>query len=307
MEKVCVVMSTYNGEKYLREQIDSILTQRNIIVNLIIRDDGSSDNTINILKKYKENNNNIQIIKGKNVGYAKSFLSTLKEVKGKYRYFAFSDQDDVWEKDKLFVAVKKLKGQEKKHGVNYPLLYSCNLRLVDENLKPICELMPPKKSDFKKGRYLLDKYSYGCTMLFNKKLKDLATRELPPDSISHDNWVGLIAVFLGEFIFDRNCYINYRQHGTNVVGGYNGFVGTWKRRFKAIGKMKILSRAIVAKTVVNYFSDELSCEDKELLSVVVNYNKNFASKIKMLNNRELHRASIEKDILFRIQILLGLA
>lgn len=93
--KVIVLMSTYNGEKYLKEQIDSILNQVKVEVFLMIRDDGSSDNTIAILKEYERQNRNIKIIKGKNIGVGNSFMQLLYN-SAEAEYYAFADQDDVW-------------------------------------------------------------------------------------------------------------------------------------------------------------------------------------------------------------------
>lgn len=95
-KSVQVVMSTYNGEKYLKEQIDSILSQEGVDVRLYIRDDGSSDRTTDILASYQEHKN-VKIEKGNNLGFAKSFLTALDEC-DEADYYAFSDQDDVWEK-----------------------------------------------------------------------------------------------------------------------------------------------------------------------------------------------------------------
>ena len=108
MEKVCVLMSTYNGEKYLKEQIESILNQENIEVDILIRDDGSTDNTLNILENYTQKYKNIRYYTGENLRSAKSFMNLLFTVK-EYDYYAFSDQDDVWKKNKLYTAVSKLK------------------------------------------------------------------------------------------------------------------------------------------------------------------------------------------------------
>lgn len=102
-KSVQVVMSTYNGEKYLKEQIDSILSQEGVDVRLYIRDDGSSDRTTDILASYQEHKN-VKIEKGNNLGFAKSFLTALDEC-DEADYYAFSDQDDVWEKDKLSTAM----------------------------------------------------------------------------------------------------------------------------------------------------------------------------------------------------------
>ena len=108
MEKILVMMSTYNGEKYIREQIDSILHQKDVKVDIVVRDDGSKDNTQNILKNYSSKYKNIKWSQGDNVGPCKSFLELLYS-SGEYEYYAFADQDDYWYPNKLKAATEKMK------------------------------------------------------------------------------------------------------------------------------------------------------------------------------------------------------
>lgn len=122
---VTVLMSTYNGEKYLKEQIDSILSQVDVDVRLVIRDDGSTDNTVGVIKEYSQRNSNVEFTVGKNIGYANSFL-TLIQMAGDSDYYAFSDQDDIWKKNKLSTAVDKI------NGIPY-VVYASNLEMVSEN------------------------------------------------------------------------------------------------------------------------------------------------------------------------------
>ena len=122
--KIAVLMSTYNGERYLREQIDSILNQKiEVCFDLIVRDDGSTDKTIEILKMYADAGKLFFSI-GKNVGAARGFVNLLHENPG-YDYYAFSDQDDVWNEDKLKKGITAIQDIKK------PALYCTNCELVD--------------------------------------------------------------------------------------------------------------------------------------------------------------------------------
>lgn len=165
-KSVQVVMSTYNGEKYLKEQIDSILSQEGVYVRLYIRDDGSSDRTTDILASYQEHEN-VKIEKGNNLGFAKSFLTALDEC-DEADYYAFSDQDDVWEKDKLSTAIEILEEESQ----STPLLYCSALQRVDENLNPLHVqsyhgLRINLPSMLTRGRLA------GCTFVFNNTLRNL--------------------------------------------------------------------------------------------------------------------------------------
>ena len=105
---VCVMMSTYNGQRFLREQIDSILNQKDVQVFLWIRDDGSTDDTVEIVEDYMNRANNIFLIKGRNIGLGCSFMELIYQTPDTYTYYAFSDQDDIWLEDKLSTGVRML-------------------------------------------------------------------------------------------------------------------------------------------------------------------------------------------------------
>ena len=299
--KVCVMMSTYNGEKYIKEQIDSLFAQEDIEVHLYIRDDGSTDNTVNEIEKMKIDYPEIHIEKCENIGYAKSFFSLLCSVPDDYEYYAFSDQDDVWMSNKLIDAVEVLK---EKHT---PCLYSCNLELVDEKLNHIEIMDAPTNEDFSKGRYLIDRYSYGCAMVFNSKLRKIAVNNLPSINISHDNWLGILAVFCGEFIFDDKPNIRYRQHRSNVTGGKSGFAYSWKRRFKNLGRIKDESRCSLANELIERFGDAFDKDTLELLQMVGSYKKGFKNKMIFFFDKRTVRKSKEKNFIFRLMILFSLA
>ena len=117
-------MSTYNGEKYIDEQIDSVLAQKNVRVDLLIRDDGSKDETVRIIKRYCEKFDNIKFYEGPNLKPARSFLNLIETAELNYDYYAFCDQDDVWHEDKLYQAIEKI---GKKKDSQKPILYYCGV------------------------------------------------------------------------------------------------------------------------------------------------------------------------------------
>ena len=216
MEKVCVLMSTYNGEKYLRQQIESVLRQINVKVELHIRDDGSTDNTCKILKEYGDRYKNVNWQCGENYGPARSFWSMVKKSSYDAKYYAFCDQDDIWLDDKLFVAVEKLKLSEK------PSLYYSNTLLVDENGRTI------KKNSNKLSQktipsfpqLIMENVATGCTMVWNSELNNIARTFSPAYIRMHDHLLILLCMYCGgEVLFDNEAHILYRQHGGNVIGG----------------------------------------------------------------------------------------
>jgi len=183
MEKpsVCVVMSTYNGEKYIRPQIESILNQIDIRLILYIRDDGSKDNTKEIIEEYISDNVIFDI--GENLGAKKSFIEALQEAPVA-DYYAFSDQDDVWDRDKLIAAIAMIRNREKK-GV--PILYCGRTRLVDSKLNYIGEgrCYHEKSNSFLCGEV---QAAAGCTMVFSRELKQKIEQYSPIVYPMHDAW-----------------------------------------------------------------------------------------------------------------------
>ena len=299
--RVCVIMSTYNGEKYLEKQIESIFSQTGVEVDLFVRDDGSTDKTCEVLEVLTAKYPRMTYTKESNIGYAKSFFSLLCNTPDDYLFYAFSDQDDVWKSNKLIDAVKALEME------NGPALYGCNLELVDQDLKTLGVMNPPSDADFQKGRYLIDRYSYGCAMVFNHQLRELAINHIPTLGVSHDNWMGLIAVFCGKFIFDEEANIMYRQHGNNVTGGKSGFIESWKRRSKNINRIKDESKSALAEELLKNFGSQFDAETKDLLYMVADYKDSFSKKMRFFFDKRTVRRSKEKNFIFRMMILLSLA
>lgn len=232
-KSVQVVMSTYNGEKYLKEQIDSILSQEGVYVRLYIRDDGSSDRTTDILASYQEHEN-VKIEKGNNLGFAKSFLTALDEC-DEADYYAFSDQDDVWEKDKLSTAIEILEEESQ----STPLLYCSALQRVDENLNPLHVqsyhgLRINLPSMLTRGRLA------GCTFVFNNTLRNLVKNSSQIEMhASHDSWVLLACLACGgNVFFDKKPHILFRRYNTNTSIDGGKLKSRLKYEFRYFGKYK---------------------------------------------------------------------
>ena len=226
MKNIQILMSTFNGEKYLREQIDSILSQEGKIrISLLVRDDGSSDGTIEILKEY-EKKNKIKWYKGRNLGPAKSFLDLIKN-SDKADYYAFSDQDDYWEPDKLINAVKCL--DKKKSDVGK--LYYSALNIVDKNLNFKRKTVINEEIDFKKG--IVRNQATGCTMVFNNYIRTFLLDKDFEYVGMHDSLLYRLALLYNWHIYrDDKSYIKYRQHENNVLGMTYSRVGNLKKKIR---------------------------------------------------------------------------
>lgn len=216
MEKqVTVLMSTYNGERYLRQQVESILHQQGVKLRLLVRDDGSTDQTLAILAEYQRKGK-LEYYCGPNLKTARSFLQLVKD-SPESEYYAFSDQDDVWDKDKLSRALSLLSAQPTDQGA--PLLYAGSFKMTDRHLNKIAGGDHYTTQTF--ANAIVYSCCTGCTMVMNKQLRDILRAEpLPQHMLMHDDWIHKVCLAVGgKVVFDRQPMMLYRQHGDNVDGG----------------------------------------------------------------------------------------
>ena len=234
MEKgILVLLSSYNGEKYIKEQILSIINQEiDCRVDIRIRDDGSEDSTCEIveelMRQYPER---IQLVKGKNIGYNGSFFELIKGANG-YKYYSFSDQDDVWLKDKLKIAKEWLDNE----NCEKPLLYASTSYLVYDDLKPYGTTRK-KIREFSIYNTIIQNICPGHTQVFNNELLKLLQEDIDISKIYvYDSWTMNVAMLYGKILFNNESYTLYRQHQRNQLGYGKGVVGQLKSSAKRIKK-----------------------------------------------------------------------
>lgn len=277
---VAVIMSTYNGDKFLREQIESILLQENVRVMLFIRDDGSRDSTAEIIAEYAETYPNVIFWdKGQiqNLGIRDSFLTLLKEVCFAYpeiNYFAFADQDDVWKKDKLSAAVRLMREQNPDEAKS--TLYYSNKTFVDAELHLIEEERIKYYGDF--YDILWSSLASGCTMVINRSMVCLAVSEMPTEYPSiHDAWVYRLAILCGAaIVFDPVSHILYRQHGNNVCGK-DAVALVRKNSVFSIFSRRHFSIQAQMKEFLRLHDKDISPENKKYVDWVMNYHKSLSA------------------------------
>lgn len=287
--KILVLMSTYNGEKYIKEQIDSIFAQKNVNVSLLVRDDGSSDNTLSILDEYTSNF--VKVLKGSNVGAKYSFLYALQNAPDA-DYYAFSDQDDVWDDDKLINAISKISDSEKKNS-DIPLLYCGRTRLVDSNLN----FMRNGKTFHRRSiEWLCGEplSAAGCTMVFNKRLKDIVASYIPVTFPMHDAWVTNVCLAVGgTVIYDDIPHISYRQHSLNVVGGNRNFFSSIKRRILFYKKMGSNYHVKMYREIIHAYSALMPENNIVRCEMICNYGRNFKNKMKLITDKMFWHGSMK--------------
>jgi glycosyltransferase involved in cell wall biosynthesis len=235
------MMGTFNGEKYIAEQLDSLSAQTHQNWFLIVSDDGSTDTTYEIVKKYQAiwGSDKVRIRQGPKKGFAQNFLSMACDSKIKAEFYAFCDQDDVWLPEKIEIAIDFLCSTEMS---DLPHLYSGRTANVRDDLKPYYyspEFVFPRT--FRNA--LVQSIAGGNTMVFNQATKTLLEKTGPVPTPSHDWWLyQLTTAAAGMVHYDSKPYILYRQHNYNLVGGNNSLKARVERFFKIMkGSFKTAS------------------------------------------------------------------
>lgn len=285
-------MSTYNGERYLEEQLDSILNQQGVDIYLMVRDDGSTDGTCSILDRYALTNTNVTVAKGNNVGFVSSFANLLESVENlNYQpdFYAFADQDDIWFDNKLYLACSLLKTKDE----SKPNLFTSNSVLIDSigNEIGVFHQVEPQYS---KGNILIYCTEQGCSMTFNKKALDFFIQK-PPKIAFHDRYMYMICYFWGTVSYCHTPLFSYRLHKNNTlgIGGVmairNNFLSKLYNLFKYYLSFKPDSNhRIMAKEFFDNYGEMLSDEDSKIVCTYVNYRKGFCNRFKLLNKQYRH-------------------
>ena len=266
---ITVLLAVYNGEKYLKEQIESILNQSVKDVKIVIRDDGSTDNSGEIITSYcNEFPDKISCIKGEATGSAqKNFAELLKNCDSDY--IMFSDQDDVWLCDKIEKTYNVMVKAELNSQT--PVLVHTDLKVVDDKL---CEISP-SFFDFQKliqkditlPKLLVQNYVTGCTIMINRALKEKCG-DIPDDCIMHDWWLALVAILFGKLVCVDEATMLYRQHAANQVGAKAAYgLSFIKRKLATLDKVRENYNATYtqAEALLKQYGAVLSKTQKEII------------------------------------------
>lgn len=298
LKKVQILMSSYNGERYISEQIDSILQQDYREINLLIRDDGSSDGTLAILEQYSKKYNNIFYYQGKNKGSAGSFFDLIQHADKDMDYYSFSDQDDYWLENKISSAIDYLEQKKK----DIPLLYCSNTIPVNAKLEPIHTAVPYKNFRPSFGNAVIQNINTGCTCVVNKKLIEMAAEKIPDFTVMHDWWLYLIATCFGEAYFDEEAYIWYRQHGNNTIGARISRLEHWKYRVKHYKKQRgwICRQNEEFKQIF-----QPKGEKGEWIDLVLATPHSVKKRLEMIKNPFIYRQRKSDDLIYKLMVLFG--
>mgnify|MGYP001071318904 CR=1 FL=1 len=289
-------MSTYNGEKYIENQIKSLIKQKEVKIKLLIRDDGSTDSTLEkiqkIINKYPEIE--IKLLSSKNIGYAKSFWDLLNKADLSCEYFAFCDQDDIWLENKLICAIKMIEESKKSKT---PILYTSNVTSIDNNMNIL------SRNTFNSSRSLsiyesLQKNNVpGCTYVMNREAILLA-RKYNGYMESHDWALYNIVNIFGKVIYDKNSYILYRIHGSNALGK-KSLIKELKMKISRFFNKNMCTRSKFTKDFNETFYKDIPEKIRYDIKCLAYYKVDLKYKLHIL------LSSKYKGFIFKIYIILN--
>jgi len=305
MKRVLILLSAYNGQQYLAEQLDSLVCQKGVDVHILLRDDGSTNpDSLFLVRSYISRGYPLTLIEGKNEGFSMSFSILMEEAYAHfqgYDYYAFCDQDDVWLEDKLLAAVSQLDAVCAFSNIK-PIAYCSYTTLVDKNLHVIRGGRNDGAVKMTKQNCLLQSYATGCTMVFNRMALQLYVSHMPSELYAHDMMLYQMCMYLGKVIYDRNSYILYRQHGNNQIGTSN-FWGRMKKRMaykKHRGTLELQSRRFLA-----LYKDVLSLDDIAIISKLAFYKNNVFGRFALLFDKTMRYSTFEANFFFFLKIIRG--
>ena len=298
MHRVVVVMSAYNGCKTISRQLDSILSQESVDIKCFVRNDGSTDITLDVLKEYAKNNSIVIVKDGNNMGWEKSFMIALKEAP-EADFYAFSDQDDIWFPDKIKAGIDMLSGFDN----NIPLMYHCNKISVHEDLTPLPHQIRRTPRPLNHQNAMVQEYAQGCSIIMNNKARELVTSYIPQKRIAHDFWCGLLCYLFGQVIYDDNKFFYHISYGSNA-SGEGHMLKSWINRLRKL----LFNKEVYyspCQDLLDGYSDMLSEEDRRFCKRVINYRSRLKDKLYLLFSKKFIRDSILGTISLKTAVLLN--
>jgi glycosyltransferase involved in cell wall biosynthesis len=306
---VDILLPAFNGEKYLSEQIDSLLRQSYSNWRLIIRDDLSTDGTVSLINEYRDKYPDMLLVldsQSIKLGVTGSYECLMHASTA--RYVAFCDQDDVWHADKLLLQMEKMQELEELHGNAVPILVHTDLTVVDKQLELLGSsfwsyqhLNPAKMTRL--SRMLVQNCITGCAAIVNRPLIDLAL-PIPEEAIMHDWWLGLIAVSEGVVSHIKTPTVKYRQHDNNDTGAMRWsfeFIIKTIRKGRASQMRSLLNTRVQAEALLN--TDVLNDAGRRTVDAYVSlYRQNWFMRRIVMIRKGFFKYGIIRNIAMFLRI-----
>jgi glycosyltransferase involved in cell wall biosynthesis len=304
--KIAILLSSYNGEQYIEEQIKSIMNQVDCGVTLVIRDDGSKDRTVDVVKRLQENySDHIILYRGENLGYRRSFMELLL-LAPDAEFYGFADQDDYWLEEKCKVGIESIITSFGKDSIS---LYASAVSICDENLEIIGknDINSPNCIESLFVRHRIG----GCTMIFTRRLKNIAKAlyqaGIENRYIDHDFMLASVAYSYGNVIRDNESHILHRRSEKSVTSGGRGVINRLKMELLIIFERKDCQYDM-ALQLRKFASDEgteygkLNTED--FVDQLCGYKESIGKKMKLLKNKKLTSGVLVCDMEAKLKIVM---
>ena len=300
MRPVRVLLSTYNGSRFLHPLLESVLAQDYPHFEIMIRDDGSTDDTVTILRQYATDSR-VLALHEQNIGTVRSFFRLLGLSASAPTYVAFCDQDDVWEQDKLSRAMEWLV----RSGEHEPRLYCGRAKIVDEHLRLIgLSATPHRGPAFQNA--LVQNIAGGHTLVMNGRARELLLRATPSAAIMHDWWAYLVVSAFGDVIYDDVPKVLYRQHTSNVMGAQVGVLRSFRKRIsRFIRRGNLLPIRLQAEQFRLLYGSSLDRERRRVLDRFLAPRNSLWDRVRYALSTELWRQSRLDDVILRILLSAG--
>lgn len=285
---VQILLATYNGERFLREQLNSLFSQTFLNFSILIRDDGSTDKTIQIIEAYQQKYlGKIELLKdyNQNVGATQNFGILLQHATADYVFFC--DQDDIWVENKIEISLKKLQEMELENS-DVPCMIYSDMQSIDETgtitSTSVWKQLHLQPKYFTLNRLLVQNIPHGCTMGINKAMRKLAT-PLPSEIILHDHWIALLAAVCGKHYAFTTPLVHLRNHTQNVTRKKSSLKDKYKRFTtnlfsKETYEYFIQIRVAQAKALLLRVQTQITSKQSEMLQAFIQleHTKGFARK-----------------------------
>jgi glycosyltransferase involved in cell wall biosynthesis len=296
---VCIILSTFNGSRFLQEQLDSLAGQSRRPDRLVLRDDGSTDNSVEIVRRWAGNQRIVlQEISGPPLGPASSFL-TATTLAAPADIFMYCDQDDVWGPHKIARALRSLSWGDNSRAE----LLATRLKIVGRDLQVLRLSDLPRSLSFQSAA--CESLLTGCTMAFNASFRELLIKELPLKAAMHDWWLYMVATGLRgvRLHFDAEPTLLYRQHGGNVLGAAPMGFTLLKIRAKRFLGTNLKIRSSQLHELKRIYADGLTPEALILIDQLTSGQDGLVARFKAASIAAISRQSIFSTLATRVAIL----
>jgi len=298
---IAVLLATYNGSRFLAKFLDSLVAQTLKSFVVYVRDDGSSDGSLDIVESYASR---LEIVvlrsEKRRLGAALSFLALLREAGDGYEYYAFADQDDNWNEDKLRRASAALCSLQ-----DTPGLYFSRVEYVNEVLEHLGFSPMPRFAGLENA--LVENVAMGCASMINRPARALIVHATPSAIIMHDWWAYILVSAFGRIIPDDYVSLQYRQHGSNAIGVRVGKVSEYKTKLMRFLKRErgVFLVSDQAKQLVIWYRDQLNSRQQGMVNMLVAGKMSALGRLRLCIWSPFVRQRMLDTLILRVLFLLN--